>query len=151
MVATSCGTAVAAVCALGLFHVERLLGGLWSVAAVLAAGLLSAALVRVFGRLATIVPSGVSLLAYVSRAFGRRAGIALAAPYLLLTLFLVGAEATIVGLVAARLGPVPAPVGALAFLLGTWLVCRTGVRVGYLARPWPHGDCWPVSEGSRWR
>jgi basic amino acid/polyamine antiporter, APA family len=136
MVATSCGTAVAAVCAVGLFQIERRLGGVWSVAAILAAGLACARLARTFARLATVVPSGACLLAYLARGFGRRAGLALAAPYLLLTLFLVGAEAAIVGLVMARLTPVAAPVGALAFLIGTWLVCRAGIQVGYRAQAW---------------
>jgi amino acid transporter len=136
MVATSCGTAVAAVCALGLFQIERLLGGVWSVAAVVVAGLACAVLARTFARLSAVVPSGASLLAYLSRGFGRRAGLVLAVPYLAMTLSLVGAEATIVGLVAARLAPVPAPVAALAFLFVTWLVCRAGIRIGYRAQAW---------------
>lgn len=131
MVATSCGTAVAAVCALGLFQIERLLAGVWSVAAVLTAGCVCAMLARTFARLAAVIPSGASLLAYLSRGFGRRAGVAIAVPYLLLTLFLVGAEATVVGLVVARLAPVPAPAASLVFLVGTWLLCRAGIQVGY--------------------
>ena len=134
LVATSCGTAVAAVCALGLFEIERLLGGIWSLAAVLVAGLGCALLARVLAHLVEVVPSGASLLAYVSRAFGRSAGIAVVAPYLLLTLFLVGAEATIVGLVVDRLLPVPMLPAALAFLLIAWLVCRAGIRIGHLAQ-----------------
>ena len=134
LVATSCGTAVAAVCALGLFQIERTLGGVWSVAAVLVAGLACAALARAFGRLAAVVPSGASHLAYLARAFGRPTGIAVAAPYFLLTLTLVGAEATVVGLVVARLTPLPVPVGAFLFLVGTWSICRAGIQVGYRAQ-----------------
>ena len=134
LVATSCGTAVAAVCVLGLFHLQRTLGGAWAAAAVVLAGLVCATLARAFGRLATIVPSGAGHLAYVSRAFGRRAGIATAVPYLLLTLALVGAEAVVVGLVVARLTPLPVPAGALLFLVGTWAVCRAGLRVSYRAQ-----------------
>src|SRR5262249_16625823 len=131
MVATSCGTAVAAVCALGLFQIERLLAGVWSVAAVLTAGCVCAMLARTFARLAAVIPSGASLLAYLSRGFGRPAAVRIAVPDLLLTLFLVGAEAAVVGLVVARLAPVPAPAASLVFLVGTWLLCRAGIQVGY--------------------
>src|SRR5262245_37278377 len=131
MVATSCGTAVAAVCALGLFQIERLLVGVWSVAAVLTAGCVCAMLARTFARLAAVIPSVASLLAYLSRGVGRRAGVAIAVPDLVLTLFLVGAEATVVGLVVGRLAPVPAPAASLVFLVGTWFLCRAGIQVGY--------------------
>lgn len=33
LLAVGCGTAAASVCAVGLFHIEGLLGGVWSVAA----------------------------------------------------------------------------------------------------------------------
>ena len=50
------------------------------------------------------------------------AGLALALPYLLLTLFLAGAEAIVVGVLLSRLLPVPAILGAVFFLVGTWMV-----------------------------
>src|SRR5262245_6755705 len=119
LVATGCGTAIASVCAAGLFQIERLVGGLWSVAAVLCAGLCCAWLARALARLVAVVPSGAGLLAYLSRGFGRPAGIALVLPYVFLTLFLVGAEATIIGLLGARLLGLPGFAGALFFLVGT--------------------------------
>ena len=134
LIATGCGTAVACVCAAGLLAIERLAGGVWAVAAVLVAGLLCFALARALARLSDAVPSGAGLLAQLSRAFGRRAGVALALPYLVLTLFLSGAEATVVGVIIAHVAGVPAPVAALAFLLGTWALCRAGVRIGYGAQ-----------------
>lgn len=134
LLAAGCGTAIASVCALGLFQIERLLGGLWSAAAILCAGLCCLGLARALGRLAGVVPSGAGLLAYLARGFGRPAGLALTLPYVLLTLFLVGAEATLVGRVLTAVVPVPAAVGSLAFLVGTWALCQAGVRVGYRAQ-----------------
>jgi amino acid transporter len=134
LVATGCGTAIACVCAVGLLEIERHLGGLWSVAAVLAAGALCLALARVLGRLSAVVPSGVGLLAYLSRGLGRRRALALMLPYVLLVLALVAVEARIVGAVLARLVPVPPLAGALAFLVGTWAVARAGVRPGLRAQ-----------------
>lgn len=134
LLATGCGTAIASVCAIGLAQIEQLLGGIWSVAAVLTAGLCCAALARALGRLSAIVPSGAGLLAYLARGLGRRAGLVIAVPYLLLSLFLVGAEAIIVGVLLARLLPIPVAAGALGFLFGTWALCRTGMRVGYRAQ-----------------
>jgi amino acid transporter len=134
LLATGCGTAIASVCALGLFRIERLLGGLWSVAAILCAGACCAVLAGAFARLSRVVPSGAGVLAYLARGLGRPAGLALALPYLLLTLFLVGAEATLVGRLVACLAPVPPVAGSLAFLLGTWALCRAGVRVSYRAQ-----------------
>jgi APA family basic amino acid/polyamine antiporter len=134
LLAAGCGTAIASVCALGLFRIERLLGGLWSVAAVLCAGAVCFALARIFARLAAVLPTGAGLLAYLARGLGRPAGLSLVLPYFLLTLFLAGAEATVVGLLWARLLPVPPALGALAFLLGTWACCRAGVRISYRAQ-----------------
>jgi amino acid transporter len=135
LIATGCGTAIACVCAIGLFQIEQTVGGLWAIAAVLIAGMICAVLARVFSRLSTVVPSGAGLLAYLSRGLGRRAGLAIAIPYLLLTLFLVGVEATIVGTLLARVVPgLPAAVGALVFLVGTWAFCRAGFQVGFKAQ-----------------
>jgi amino acid transporter len=134
LVAVGCGTAVASVCAIGMLQIERLLGGLWSVAAVLVAGGCCYALARAFGRLSEVVPSGASLLAFLSRGLGKRAGLLVAGPYLLLTLFLVGAEATIVGTLVQKLTGLPLACGALAFLIGTWAVCRAGIQIGYRAQ-----------------
>lgn len=135
LIATGCGTAIACVCAIGLAQIGRAAGGVWAIAAVLIAGGLCWALARVFGRLSAVLPSGAGLLAWLSKGLGRRAGLAIAVPYLLLTLFLVGVEATIVGVLVSRLLPfVPAPVGALGFLVGTWAFCRAGFQIGFRAQ-----------------
>src|SRR5262245_11553981 len=131
LLAAGSGTAMASVCAIGLFHIEQLVGGLWSVAAVGVAGVLCALLARVFTRLSDVVPSGAGLLAYVSRGLGRHTGVVMVAPYLILMLFLVGFEALIMGALLAHLLPIPALIGAMLFLIGTWAVCRAGLRIGY--------------------
>lgn len=133
LTATGCGTAAASVCAIGLFQIEHLLGGVYSAAAVVCAGLLCLALARALGRMCEVVPSGAGLLAYLSRGLGRRAGLVLVLPYLLLTLVLLGAEATIVGALVHRITALPPLVGALAFLGVAWVVCHAGVRFGYRA------------------
>jgi len=130
LVATGCGTAIACVCALGLGEIDRRLGGLWSVLAVMCAALLCAALARALGRLAAVVPSGAGLLAFLSRGLGRRWGLLLMLPYVALVIAVVAVEARIVGAVSARLLPIPPAAGALAFLLFTWAVARSGVRPG---------------------
>jgi APA family basic amino acid/polyamine antiporter len=134
LVAAGCGTAIASVCAFGLFQIERLVGGVWSALAVALAGLLCAGIAQAFARLAEVVPSGAGIIAYLSRGLGRRAGVLIAAPYLLLTLFLVGAEATIVGVLSARIAPLPPFASALAFLVGTFALCRAGLRVSHRAQ-----------------
>jgi amino acid transporter len=131
LLGAGCGTAVASVCAIGLFQIERTLGGIWSALAVLLAALSCSVLARALGRLAGVVPSGAGILAYLARGCGRRAGVLIALPYVLLSLFLVGVEAVIVGVLVARYSPLPAAGGALAFLLGTWAFCSSGVRAGY--------------------
>ena len=83
-------------------------------AAVVCAALLCAALARALGRLATVVPSGAGLLAFLSRGLGRRWALLLMLPYVALVLALVAVEARIVGAVIARLLPIPPAVGALA-------------------------------------
>jgi len=134
LVGAGCGTAIASVCAIGMLQIEQLLGGLWSVAAVLLAAALCGLLARAFARLSAVVPSGAGLLAFLSRGLGRQSGLVIAAPYFLLTLILVGAEATIVGTLLARVLPVPVAAGALLFLVGTWALCRAGVQIGYRAQ-----------------
>jgi len=131
LLSASCGTAIASVCAVGLFEIERLLGGVWSVAAVLTAGVCCFGLARACGRLTEVVPSGAGPLAFAARGLGRRTGLILVLPYLLLTLFLAGAEALIVGVLFSRVVPVPPGIGAVLFLVGTWGLCRAGVRVSY--------------------
>lgn len=134
LLATSCGTAVASVCALGLFAIESLVGGLWSPLAVLIAGGLCLLLARRIAHLYQVLPSGAGLLAQLSRGLGRRAGLLLVVPYLTLTLLLVGAEATLCGLLLAQLLPLPPPLGAALFLIGTWALCRSGLHLGELAQ-----------------
>lgn len=134
LLATSCGTAVASVCALGLFAIESLVGGLWSPLAVLIAGGLCLLLARRIAHLYQVLPSGAGLLAQLSRGLGRRAGLLLVVPYLTLTLMLVGAEATLSGLLLARILPLPPPLGAALFLCGTWALCRGGLHLGELAQ-----------------
>jgi len=134
LVATGCGTAIACVCALGLGEIERRLGGVWSVVAVGVAALLCAALARALGRLTAVVPSGAGLLAFLSRGLGRRWALVLMLPYVALVLALVAVEARIVGAVNARLFAIPPAVGALAFVVFTWAVARSGVRPGLRAQ-----------------
>lgn len=134
LLASGSGTAMASVCAVGLFQIEQLVGGLWAVGAVLVAGLLCIFLAHVFSRLMHVIPTGAGLIAYVSRALGKRRGVIAVAPYLLLMLFLVGFEALIVGALFAHLFPLPAFIGALVFLVGTWAVCQAGLRIGYRAQ-----------------
>jgi len=134
LVATGCGTAIACVCALDLSELERRLGCLWSVLAVAGAALLCGALARALGRLSTVVPSGAGLMAFLSRGLGRRWGLVLMLPYVALAMALVAVEARIVGAVSARLLPIPPAVGALAFLVWTWAIARSGVRPGLRAQ-----------------
>src|SRR5262245_37975244 len=117
LVAVSCGTAIASICSVGVFEIERLLGGAWSVAAVLVAGVCCFGLARACARMTEVLPSGAGPLAFVARGLGRRAALVLVLPYLLLTLFLAGAEAMIVGVLFARLVPVPPAIGAILFLV----------------------------------
>ena len=131
LTATGAGTAMASVCAIGLFSIEARVGGIWSVAAVLVAGLVCAWLASVFARLATVVPSGASMIAYAIRGLGGRVGMLLVVPYFLAMLFLAGFEAIVVGELAARILPLPPLIGAGLFLTGTWAICRAGLRVGY--------------------
>jgi amino acid transporter len=55
-------------------------------------------------------------------------------PYVVLVLALVAVEARIVGAVSARLLPIPPAAGALAFVVFTWAVARSGVRPGLRAQ-----------------
>ncbi len=129
----SCGSAIASVCAVGLLAIERLAGGVYAALAVLCGGLLSLALSRRFSKMAAVVPSTAGILAYLSRGLGRRRGLLLSLPYLLFSLFLVGAEATVVGLLLARVAFLPPLLGSLLFLCGTFLLCRTGRRLSLRA------------------
>src|SRR5262249_1766100 len=115
LLASGCGTAIATVCALSLVQLQRMLSGLWAVAAVLVAGLLCAVLARTFARLTEIVPSGAGLPAFLSRAFGRRLGLRLTLPYLVLMIALAGVEARIVG--ALLVGPLGLPAWPTALRL----------------------------------
>jgi APA family basic amino acid/polyamine antiporter len=128
---TASGTAMASVCAVGLLQIEQLVGGLWTVVAILAAGALCAVIARALGRLSSVVPSGAGLLAYFSRGLNRRIATLLMISYLVMMLLLVGVEAIIVGVLVSELTPLPALAGALLFLLATWLVCQRGIQVGY--------------------
>ena len=57
-------------------------------------------------------------------------------PYLLLMMFLVGFESLIVGGLLQRLIGMPAIIGAALFIVVTWAVCRSGLRMGYQAQTW---------------
>jgi len=131
LLAAGCGTAIASVCALGLVQIQRTLSGAWAVAAVVTAGALCLVLARTFSRLTDVVPSGAGLPAFLSRAFGRRVGLRLALPYLLLMIALAGVETRIVGVLLAGALGIPVGCGAAAFLLVGWAVCRRGIRPGY--------------------
>jgi len=131
LLAAGCGTAIASVCALGLVQIQRTLSGAWAVGAVVTAGALCLVLARAFSRLTHVVPSGAGLPAFLSRAFGRRLGLRMALPYLLLMIALAGVETRIVGVLLRGALGVPAWCGAAAFLLVAWAVCRRGIRPGY--------------------
>lgn len=130
------GTAMASVCVVALFAIERLVGGIWSALAVATAGAICLFLAYVFARLSSVIPSGAGLLTFVSRAFSRTYGAAIVIPYLLLMMFLVGFEALIVGQLIERLSNIPMIVGGLLFVLITWVICRAGLHVGYRVQSW---------------
>lgn len=134
LLATGCGTAVASVCTLGLFQIERLLGGVWSAAAVAVAAALCLWLAAALSHLTHTLPSGAALLAPLSRALGPPPALLLTVPYLLMTLFLLGAESIVVGLLLKTPTGLPAPLGAAAFLLLTYALCRAGVRLSLRAQ-----------------
>lgn len=134
LIATSCGTAVASVCAVGLLAIEQLAAGIWSALAVLCGGALSFALARSFARLAAVVPSTAGLLAYLSRGLGRRRALLLSLPYFFLSLFLVGAEATVAGVLLRELTALPWAIGSFGFLIATWVLCRAGLQLGVRAQ-----------------
>lgn len=131
LLAAGCGTAIASVCALGLVQIQRTLSAPWAVAAIVTAGAICLVLARAFSRLTHVVPSGAGLPAFLSRAFGRRVGLRLALPYLLLMIALAGVETRIVGVLLAGALGVPAWCGSAVFLLLAWAVCRRGIRPGY--------------------
>ena len=128
---TASGTAMASVCAVGLLQMEQLVGGVWSVAAIVIAGALCGMIAVALGRLSSVIPSGAGLLAYFSRGLNRRAATLLMISYLFVMLLLVGVEAVIVGVLTAELTPLPSLAGAMVFLGVTWLVCLRGIHVGY--------------------
>lgn len=134
LLATGCGTAVASICAVGLLAIKQLVGGIWSALAVLCGGALCFALARSFARLAVVVPSSAGILAYLSRGLGRRRALLLALPYFFLSLFLVGAEATVTGILLSRLTALPWEVGSFGFLIATWALCRAGLQLGLRAQ-----------------
>jgi len=126
---------MASVCAIGLFQMQQLVGGIWSVAAILIGGLLCSLLARIFARLSAVIPSGASLLAFMSRGLGKRIGIIAAGPYLMLMLFLVGIESLIVGHLVTEIVPaIPILFGTVLFMVLTWAVCRSGFQIGYRAQ-----------------
>jgi len=134
LLASAAGTAMATVCALGLFSIERLVGGVWSVAAIVLAGLACAVLARSFADMTHVLPSGAGPLAFIARTLGKSASLIVVMPYLLLMLLLVGVESMIVGELLAMLCPIPVELGAVVFIVGTWGTCRAGIRIGYMAQ-----------------
>jgi APA family basic amino acid/polyamine antiporter len=136
LVAVGSGTAVASVCVIGLFEIEHLVGGIWSVLALATAGAICLFMAYVFARLSDVMPSGAGLITYASRAFNRAFGMAVVVPYLLLMMFLVGFESLIVGGLMERLFDIPAIAGAALFIVATWAVCRSGLRLGYQTQSW---------------
>lgn len=129
LLASGCGTAVAAVCATGIVSLTGSAPGLWALLAVLCGGGLAWLLAGAFALLSGLVPGRAGLLAYLGRGLGRRAALLLTLPYLLASLFLVGAEACVVGRLLACASGGPAELFALLFLLITWLLCRRGIRL----------------------
>ena len=98
------------------------------------AAVLSGVLARALARLVTVLPTSAGMLAFLGRGLGRRPALLLVLPYLLLTLLLMGAEATVVGLLLRRAVGLPPVVGALGFLVGTWALCRSDLRLGMRAQ-----------------
>lgn len=131
LTATGTGTAMASVSAIGVMNIEMLAGGLWSVAAILAAGLICFWLANVFAHLSARLPTSASLLAYAVRGLGARYGMLLIFPYFMSMVLLGGFEALIVGALVNALLTLPMLLGAGLFLIGTWAICRSGIRVGY--------------------
>lgn len=127
--ASGCGTAIAAVCASGIVIITQQAQGLWAGLAIVCGGAIAFALARCFAQLAEHIPSSAGLLAYLGRGLGRDAALIVALPYLFLSLFLVGAEASIVGLLLSRVLPLPSLGCAIGFVIGTWLLCRRGVQL----------------------
>jgi len=68
LIASSVGTAMASVCALGLVTLHNMLPLGWSLAAIALAYLACRHLARVFAHLAEVVPSAAGLFAYSARA-----------------------------------------------------------------------------------
>lgn len=130
------GTAMASVCVVGLFLIERSVGGVWAVLAIALAAAVCFFLAYVFSHLSSVLPSGAGLLTFISRAFNKPTGAAIVIPYLLLMMFLVGFESLIVGGMLERLTGTPTLSGAILFIVTTWAICRVGMRVGYRAQNW---------------
>jgi amino acid transporter len=128
---TASGTAMASVCAVGLLQIQQLVGGIWSVIAIVAAGALCGVIAFALDRLSSVLPSGAGLLAYLSRGLNRRIATLVMISYLFVMLLLIGVESLIVGVLLAKLTPLPTLGGAMLFLLFTWLVCQRGIQVGY--------------------
>lgn len=131
LTATGTGTAMASISAIGVLNIEMLAGGLWSVAAILAAGLICFWLANVFAHLSARLPTSASLLTYAIRGLGARYGMLLIFPYFMAMVLLGGFEALIVGALMNAVLTLPTLVGAGLFLIGTWTICRSGIRVGY--------------------
>ena len=129
LLASGCGTAIAAVCASGIVVITQQVQGAWASLAIVCGGALAFALARCFAQLAEHIPGSSGLLAYLGRGLGRDAALIVALPYLLLSLFLVGAEASVVGLLLSRVLPVPSLACAIGFVVCTWLLCRQGVTL----------------------
>lgn len=132
--ATGAGTAMASISALGVLNIERMTGGIWSVAAIVTAGLICLWLANVFTHLSAKVPTSASLLAYAVRGMGVWAGLFFVFPYFMAMVLLGGVEALIVGKLANEVMPVPVLACAASFLIGTWAICRSGIQVGYRAQ-----------------
>lgn len=130
LLASACGTAIAAVCATGLLSLTGSAPGIWAGLAVLCGGVLAWLLANALAFLAAQVPSRAGLLAYLGRGLGRRAALLLTLPYLLASLFLVGAEASVVGRLLARAAGGPAALHAFGFIVITYLLCRRGIQLG---------------------
>lgn len=129
--AVGSGTAMASVCVIGLLQMQQLVGGIWSLVAVGIAACLCSIVAAALARMAQKLPTGAGLLAYTAKALGRRFAVLLIVSYMLLLLFMVGVEALVIGIMIAHVTPVPALVGALAFVFVTWVICRRGINLGY--------------------
>jgi amino acid transporter len=140
LLASGVGAAIACVCLFGLVAIRGAAPGLWSLLAIAIAFAICRVLAAAFGRLVEITPSGAGLFAFVARAFGPSAGVAVVAPYLLLMVLLGALEALLIGHLLNGVWPtLPARALACLFLGLSWMLGYWGIRLGLRVQAWATG------------